>query len=84
MNIQQKDRSKSAFDTHSSAYQYIRIRHGLTNVVASLQRAIDIILTNYKWEICFANLDDIIIFSNCIEENMNHVDDKQKILKKPA
>jgi len=35
----------------------------LTNAPASFQRALDIILSGLKWQICLVYLDDVIIFS---------------------
>lgn len=54
---------------------------GLTNSPGSFQRALDAILTKYKWEMCLVYLDDIIILSKSIEENIGHVDDIQENLK---
>ena len=82
MYIRKQDRSKTAFVTHSGTYQYIRMPFGLTNAPASFQRALDMILTNYKWKTCLVYLDDIIVFSNSIEEHIRHVDEILDCLKR--
>ena len=48
---------------------------GLTNASATFQRALDLILTKYKWKTCLIYLDDIIIYSKSINEHINHVDE---------
>ena len=75
MKIRKEDRSKTAFVTHSGVFQYLRKPFGLTNAPASFQRALDQILQKYKWKTCLIYLDDIIIYSNSIEEHIRHVDE---------
>lgn len=75
MHIREEDRPKTAFVTHSGTYQYIRMPFGLTNAPASFQRALDVVLTKYKWETCLVYLDDIIIYSNNVEDHIDHVDE---------
>ena len=82
MNIRKRDRHKTAFVTHSGAYQCIRMPFGLTNAPASFQRALDMILTKFKWKTCLVYLDDIIIFSNTVEEHIQHVDEILDCLKR--
>lgn len=47
---------------------------GLTNAPATFQRAIDIILSNYKWRNCLVYLDDIIIFSKNVDDHFQDVE----------
>ena len=75
MKIRKQDRHKTAFVTHSGVYQYVRMPFGLTNAPASFQRALDLILTKFKWKTCLIYLDDIIIFSNSVEDHIRHVDE---------
>lgn len=48
---------------------------GLTNAPACFQRALDIILTKYKWKTCLVYLDDVIIFSKSVDDHIRHVDE---------
>ncbi len=73
--IKKEDRHKTAFVCHTGTYQYNRMPFGLTNAPASFQRALDMILTKYKWKQCLIYLDDVIVFSNSIEDHIQHVDD---------
>jgi len=47
---------------------------GLTNAPATFQRALDIILSGLKWQICLVYLDDVIIFSANAEQHVKDVD----------
>ena len=47
---------------------------GLTNAPATLQRALDIILSGLKWQICLVCLDNVIIFSANTEQHFKDVD----------
>jgi len=46
----------------------------LTNAPATFQRALDIILSGLKWQICLFYLDDVIIFSANAEQLVEDVD----------
>jgi len=46
------DREKTAFVCHKGAYHYKGMPFGLTNAPATFQRALDIILSGFKWQSC--------------------------------
>lgn len=46
---------------------------GLTNAPDTYQRALDMILTAFKWKTCLLYIDDIIIYSNTVEEHIKQV-----------
>ena len=48
---------------------------GLTNAPACFQRALDLVLTKYKWKTCLVYLDDVIIYSNNLDDHVRHVDE---------
>lgn len=73
-----KDRDKTAFVCHAGLYRFKRMPFGLTNAPATFQRAIDIILSQYKWKTCLVYLDDIIVYSRNMED---HFSDVEAILK---
>jgi len=68
------DREKTAFKTHAGVYQWLPMPYGLTNAPATLQRALDILLSGLKWQLCLVYLDDVIIFSASAEEHVEDVD----------
>ena len=75
MKVAKEDRHKTAFTCHAGTYQCVRMPFGLTNAPATFQRGLDIVLTKFKWKTCLVYLDDVIIFSNTVEEHIDHVDD---------
>ena len=57
---------------------------GLTNAPASFQRALDLILSRFKWKTCLIYLDDVIIYSKSMEEHIDHVDGVLRCLSAAA
>ena len=47
---------------------------GLTNALGTFQRALNIILSGLKWQICLVYLDDVILFSANAEQHVKVVD----------
>ena len=72
--LREEDREKTTFTCHAGTYQYIRMPFGLTNAPATFQRTLDILLSKFKWQSCLVYLDDVIIYSNSVEEHIQHVD----------
>lgn len=68
------DREKTAFTTHAGIYRWLSVPFGLTNAPATFQRALDIILSGLKWQLCLVYLDDVIIFSASAEQHVKDVD----------
>ena len=82
MAIPPEDKHKTAFVCHSGCFQFRRMPFGLCNAPASFQRAMDIILSAYKWRSCLVYLDDIIIFSSSFKEHLKDVTDILTVLQK--
>jgi len=72
--LPKKDQEKTAFTTHCGIYHWLSMPFGLTNAPATFQRALDIILSGLKWQICLVYLDDVIIFSAIAEQHLKDVD----------
>ncbi len=47
---------------------------GLRNAPATFQRAIDVILSGIKWQHRLVYLDEVIVFSNTMEQHVAHLD----------
>ena len=47
---------------------------GLMNAPATFQRALDIVLSPFKWRTCLIYLDDVIIFSKNYDDHLEHVE----------
>jgi len=72
--LRKEDQDKTAFTTHCGIYHWLSMPFGLTNAPATFQRALDIILSGLKWQICLVCLDDVIIFSANTEQHFKDVD----------
>lgn len=51
----------------------MRVRFELSNDPACFQRALDLILTKYKWKTCLVYLGDIISFSRKVADYVTYV-----------
>jgi len=65
---------KMTFTTHCGIYYWLSMPFGLTNAPATFQRALDVILSGLKWQVCLVYLDDVIIFSANAEQHVKDVD----------
>ena len=72
-----EDREKTTFTCHQGTFRYIRMPFGFRNTPATFQRALDIILSDVRWQTCLIYLDDVIVFSRPTEQ---HVRDVYKVL----
>ena len=82
MPIPESDRAKTALSCHSGLYRFSKMPFGLTNAPATFQRAMDMLLSPFRWKSCLVYLDDIIIFSKSWEEHIVHVDETLSVLEK--
>ena len=57
-----ENEDKTTFTTHCGTFRYTRMPFGLKNAPATFQRALDIILSGARWQICLVYLDDVIVF----------------------
>jgi len=73
LRIAAGDKSKTAFRTRYELYEYCVMPFGLTNVLVSFQRWMNGILSEYLDIFCVAYLDDILIFSQNLEDHRRHV-----------
>lgn len=75
IDIAKEDGQKTSFVWLSSTFQYLRMPFGLTNAHKTFQSALDLIPSKYEWKTYIVYMDDIMIFSNDIEEHLYHVDE---------
>ena len=67
-----EDRDKTTFTSHTGLVRFLRLLFGLVNAPASVQRALDIILSGVRWQTCLEYLDDVIVFSRTLDEHILH------------
>ena len=73
IEVHPDDRDKTTFSCHAGMYRFLRMPFGLINAPATFQRAMDILLSDVRWESVIVYLDDIIIFSKSFEEHVRHL-----------
>jgi hypothetical protein len=74
IEVAEKDRWKTAFLMHRGLYHYQRMPFGLKTAPAVFQKFMDNMLGRLRWTCALCYKDDVIIFSNSIEEHAKHVD----------
>jgi len=73
LRIAEGDEWKTAYRTRYGLYEYCVMLFGLTNAQASFQRWINEILSEYLDIFCVVYLDDIMVFSQTLEEHRRQV-----------
>lgn len=76
IEIDKQDRHKTAFTTPSGHYEFTRMPFGLKTAPATFQRAMDNVLRGLQGIHCLVYLDDIIIYSNSLQE---HIEKLRKV-----
>ena len=75
-----EDRDKTRFTMHMGTFRHFRMPFGPKRAPATFQRALDIILSRVRWQICLVYLDDVIIFSRT-HEHAHHLDTVLSLLR---
>ncbi|UYV83325.1 hypothetical protein LAZ67_23000532, partial [Cordylochernes scorpioides] len=64
VEIEERDKEKTAFTTAHGLYEFNIMPFGLCNAPATFERNMDNVLGNLRWQICLCYLDDVIIYSS--------------------
>lgn len=81
MEMEEKDKSKTAFSTHMGLFQFKVLPFGMCNAPSCYERLIELVLRGLRWEKCLCYLDDIIVFGKSFDqalENLKLVFDRLK------
>ena len=70
VEVEQSDREKTAFTTPQGLYQFRVMPFGLCNAPGTFQRLMERVLAGLHWTSCLVYLDDIIIFSQNIDDHL--------------
>lgn len=79
--IEEQDKEKTAFSTPIGHLHFKRMAFGLKGGPATFQRLMDQTLKGLLGSNCFVYLDDIVVYSNSIEDHINKL---EKIFKRLA
>lgn len=74
IEVNERDRQKTAFSVDNGHYEFNRMPFGLKNAPSTFQRLMDNILReNVSKKECMVYMDDIIVFSNGLEEHIKNL-----------
>jgi hypothetical protein len=68
-----KDREKTAFITQFGTYQFIVMPFGLCNAPATFQRLMNDVLEDLLWKFVVVYLDDINVHSTSFDQHLEHL-----------
>jgi len=68
------DADKTAFVTRRGMYRFKVLPFRLTNVVATFQRLMDLVLSGLNFEVCLVYVDDVIMFSTTPEQYLERLE----------
>jgi len=74
VEVDERDREKTAFITPDGLFEFNVMPFGLTNAPATFQRLIDTVLSHYKWSIALVYLDDIFVFSATFSQHLENLE----------
>ena len=84
VRVKEGDEWKTAFRTRFGHYEYLVMPFGLTNAPAVFQHLMNDVFRQYLDQFVVIYLDDILIFSNSMEEHTEHVLKVLKLLQENA
>ncbi len=73
MELEEKDRGKTAFCTPDGLFEFKVMPFGLCNAPATFQRLMDMVLTGLKWANCLVYLDDIIVVGRTFTQHLQNL-----------
>ena len=79
VEIDEKDRPKTAFTAGDGLFEFRVMPFGLCNAPAVFQRLMDLVLSGIRWEHCLVYIDDIVIMGKTFK---NHLQNLRVVLEK--
>jgi hypothetical protein len=73
LRIKEDDQQKTTFVTQYGQWQWIVMPFGPTSAPSSFQRLLNYILKTHENPFVLVYLDDVLIFSNDLEEHLDHI-----------
>lgn len=73
IEIDERDREKTAFITPDGLFEFKVMPFGLCSAPATFQRVMDTVLAGLKWQTCLVYLDDVVVFAATFDEHMRRL-----------
>ena len=71
VEVDPRDREKTAFSTCRGLFQFRVLPFGLCNAPSTFQRLME--LADLSWEVCLAYLDDVVVFGRTWEVHLQRL-----------
>ena len=73
VEVNPADREKTAFSTPHGLFQFRVMPFGLCNAPSTFQRLMGLVMAGFRWEICLAYLDDVVVFGRTWKEHLERL-----------
>uniref|UniRef100_A0A3B1J8K5 Gypsy retrotransposon integrase-like protein 1 n=1 Tax=Astyanax mexicanus TaxID=7994 RepID=A0A3B1J8K5_ASTMX len=80
--VEEKDKSKTAFCTPFGLFEFNRMPFGLCNAPGTFQRLMERIFGDCRYQSVLLYLDDVIVFSQTVEEHLERLEEVFSRLQK--
>ena len=73
IEVDSKDREKTAFITKYGLFEYNKMPFGVCNGPSTFQRCMELVLKGLQWETLLIYLDDVILYSSTLGEHLKQI-----------
>ena len=72
--VAEEDIPKTVFSTKYGLFEFTTMPFGLMTAPATYQQLMELALSGLQWSLCLIYLDDVIVFSEDFDEQVDHLD----------